>query len=251
MMALRLFIVAMLIALLAFAATAELGGSVSSGDPNAALLGRPTDEQIREWWFQGRSRTYSEPMEILHTFPVVFEGGENAFLCNVWFDDRGRNFQRGVLLVRPGLKQAHEILGTNSEIEDVRYLPRRSRRNTPSMIVHSGVGSGQGETEGIRQIFLINRRGTPVILHEQRFEDNWGNCGGDTLRLCHSKEVKWEFVPNMGGSEGLRETLVFCDGKESEQLKCKTEVRTYLYKDKKFVPVDPHIVNSSPNSSGK
>jgi hypothetical protein len=76
-------------------------------------------------------------------------------------------------------------------------------------------------------------------------------CGrSESGRPCSSKEVKWFFTDLDGdGAEDLVELIIYRHGEERDQLHWKTQVNSYLLKDKKMVSVSPGLLNPQSSES--
>ena len=140
------------------------------------------------------------------------------------------------------------------QIDEVRYLSQ----DRCSLIVSSGYQSGQGTETNGKKIFLLDGWGGPVILHERDIgadlSPSCGKSGHENGHPCYFNEVFWNFTDLTKGRWGqldLVETLVFKEGDEPDNLNWRIEVRTYLFKGKKFIPVDPHVGGSDLTPGGR
>ncbi len=197
----------------------------------------PSKAQIYEWWPLEDRKQPDEPLEIGSVVPVVLKGGEEAFLCAVDFPDRPRGDRYGTLLVRLHLKEARHVhvpQGVNEVIDlDADGI---------SEVLMSWSFMAQGLLYANRTIGYFDGW-EYVVLHEQSFGNDLGWCGKKYYgRDCESKEVHWSFTDlNGDGTKDLVEILIFEDGDEPDKLKSRIEVRAYLFKDKKFVPITPDM----------
>jgi hypothetical protein len=195
------------------------------------VVNPPSESQIKQWW---KSKG-NEDIDILQIIPIKLMNKEDAFIAQVYFTGRGRNFFNGALLVRPMLKEAREIDDVIGATEDA-FEVTDFDNDGVSEIVAKAVGSGQGTTSGAK--YLIRFEGwNSVILHKSEFGDNLGACGEYSNQECYSTKVYWHF-DNINGNALLVETTITEEGLEAEKLESKKIVKSFLFKKGKLLPYE-------------
>jgi hypothetical protein len=193
----------------------------------------PTADEVIQWWNK------KERIGINRTVPIILTNGEKAFLSEVEFKQRGRNFMSGGLITRPLLKKTKDIdiLGSDFEVMDL-------DGDGISEIISTQTASGQG-TEWYCKTIIHLDGWKPVVLKSREYGNNLGDCGPESAKIfkrsksdprywCTSEEVVWTWIDIDGdGIIDLVETVK--TGKGGDSLKYKTVTTKYLFKKGKFV----------------
>jgi len=197
----------------------------------------PSDRQIWMWWDPPEGRSKEDGMFVDKVIPIAIAGNEKAFLAAVTFPYRGRNFQRGSLLVRPKLREAREMDQVGYHFGTV-----RNNFNGAEIIWTEGFGSGQGTTAGQKSVLYFDGW-KPVILHEMSVGDNLGQCGVELdLRECYAIKVAWTFVDlDNDRKDDLIEVVIQQKGPSTDKLSWAVKVNTYLIKDGEVIPTSPSM----------
>jgi hypothetical protein len=194
----------------------------------------PSDYQIYLWWDPPEGKTKCA-MFVGRVIPITLTGNERAYLAAASFPDRGRNFQKGSILVRPKLREAREIDEVGHD-----FGVLHNNVNGAAVIWTEGFGSGQGTTDGKKRVLYFNGW-KPVILHEVSFGDNLGACGEDNPgHECYAKKVTWAFIDlDNDHKDDLIEVVIQQKGPNTDELLWAMKVNAYLIKDGKLTSTSP------------
>lgn len=194
----------------------------------------PTVEQIYRWWKPEHRESPDEDIDVYEVRRIYLTGGELAFVAEVGFPQRGRNFARGCLLIRPKLEEARQIEELGKRFGDISYSIDRA-----SCIWTESWASGQGTTHRHKRVLYLDGW-NPVILYERKFGDNLGDCGYSNRGRCYQEVVAWTFTDlDRDSRDDLVELVVQKRGADDRQLLYSAKLNWYLIKDGKFVPTEP------------
>lgn len=118
--------------------------------------------------------------------PVTLKGGEQAYLASVSYENAGRNFWAGYLLVRPHVGEARPLEEFGGQYNQIRTLDDYS--DSHSAVIIGGAGSGQGSSESSYALVVFDGW-SPRILFSTSESDNSGNCGAYVERDCEGNDV--------------------------------------------------------------
>lgn len=118
--------------------------------------------------------------------PVTLKGGEQAYLASVSYENAGRNFWAGYLLVRPHIGEARPLEEFGGQYNQIRTLDDYS--DSHSAVIIGGAGSGQGSSESSYALVVFDGW-SPRILFSTSESDNSGNCGAYVERDCEGNDV--------------------------------------------------------------
>ena len=172
----------------------------------------------------------NEKVEVGEPKAIRLTSGETAFLFPANFDDRGRNFMRGVVLARPAIRSAREIEGIAGHSFEVATPEPRAR----SFVAINESGSGQGTVEGRMALYTFSGW-TPTVILQTEYHSNLGYCGPPTPFECHSTTVSWRFE-----ERELIETKVVESGLRPDRLARKRFVKRYSLHGGRFVAEAAH-----------
>lgn len=165
----------------------------------------PSAKQITAW---APADVQEMGVQVENVVPVALPNSEQAYLASVSYENAGRNFQAGYLLVRPALKQARTVEGFGGQYNKIRLLDDYG--SSQSVVIIGGAGSGQGSSAG--SYALVAFEGwEPRTLYSAEEQDNTGNCGPEVQRECAGNRVFLN-VFSVGGPGG-RIGLVVTDVK--------------------------------------
>jgi hypothetical protein len=218
----------------------DLSGAANNDSP----WNRPTLEQIYEWWKPENRQWPDEQIEVVKIEPISLTEGENAFVAEVVFPKRGRNFAGGCLLIRPQLQEAREIEELGKKFGHFGYYMNRA-----SCIWTETVASGQCTTHRHKRALYLDGW-KAVVLHERKFGDNLGCCPEDIRDqdetaglvgdICFDEEVAWTFTDlDNDTQDDLVELVIQKKGPGYKKLGWAAKVNWYLIKNGKFVPTGP------------
>lgn len=185
---------------------------------------RPSDQTVLAWLGS------TEQVRLGQGKPIWLASGERAILMPAAFLDRGRNFSRGIILVRPKLRSAQEIEGISGDQFDT----VRSKGGGPSLVAMDESASGQGTIEGRMMLYTFDGW-HPTTLLKTEYNSNLGYCGPPTQFSCESTEVRWRFSDKNGtGVPDIVETKVVASGPDPDRLVRKKMVTKYSYVSGQF-----------------
>lgn len=118
--------------------------------------------------------------------PVTLKSGEQAYLASVSYENAGRNFWAGYLLVRPHIGEARPLEEFGGQYNQIRTLDDYS--DSHSAVIIGGAGSGQGSSESSYALVVFDGW-SPRILFSTSESDNSGNCGAYVERDCEGNDV--------------------------------------------------------------
>jgi len=118
--------------------------------------------------------------------PVTLKGGEQAYLASVSYENAGRNFWAGYLLVRPHIGEARPLEEFGGQYNQIRTLDDYS--DSHSAVIIGGAGSGQGSSQSSYALVVFDGW-SPRILFSTSESDNSGNCGAYVERDCEGNDV--------------------------------------------------------------
>lgn len=163
-----------LIAVLAFSAAASAFAAAPT-PPSPTQIAAWSPEEINE---QGPT--------IEKLLPVTLKGGEQAYLASVSYENAGRNFWAGYLLVRPEIGEVCPLEEFGGQYNQIRTLDDYS--DSHSAVIIGGAGSGQGSSEASYALVVFDGW-SPKPLFTANESDNSGNCGAYVERDCEGNDV--------------------------------------------------------------
>lgn len=203
--------------------TAQTVPDALSQDKPAA----PTKELISAWWksHAGEDMTIEGGPLAIHLLDK-----ERAYLVSVGFYGRGRNDIWHTVMVRPSLKEVHELSEVGSQ--DIQVLDLDG--DGVSEVAATSVGSGQGTEVRVRTIVQFDGW-SPVTLREARSEQGCGFVG-DQMN-CHRETVTWTFSDLDG--DGVLDLVEEVESTETEgngPKKTSKSTHQLLFKNRQFSP---------------
>lgn len=150
----------------------------------------PTVEQIKAW---APAEQVALGITVNKLVPVTLIGGERAYLASVNYEEAGRNFWAGYLLVRPVLQQARALEEFGGQYNEITLLEPYAENQ--EVVIIGGAGSGQGIVE--RSYSVVAFEGWTVkSLYSVSESDNSGNCGEVMKTYCKGNDV---FINTLSG----------------------------------------------------
>ncbi|MCO8164669.1 hypothetical protein NRB16_21245 [Pseudomonas sp. LJDD11] len=164
----------------------------------------PSAKQITAW---APAEVQQMGVQVENVVPVALPNNEQAYLASVSYENAGRNFQAGYLLVRPTLKQARALEDFGGQYNKIRLLDDYG--SSQSVLIIGGAGSGQGSSAGSYSLVAFEGW-EPRTLYSAGEQDNTGNCGPEVQRECWGNRVFLNVfsVGGPGGRIGLVVTNV-------------------------------------------
>lgn len=159
----------------------------------------PSASQITAW---APAEVQQMGVQVENVVPVALPNREQAYLASVSYENAGRNFQAGYLLVRPALKQARALEGFGGQYNKIRLLDDYG--SSQSVVIIGGAGSGQGTSAGSYSLVAFEGW-EPRTLYSAGEQDNSGNCGPEVQRECAGNRVFLNVfsVDGPGGKIGI------------------------------------------------
>ncbi|AEB58447.1 hypothetical protein [Ectopseudomonas mendocina] len=118
--------------------------------------------------------------------PITLKGGEQAYLASVSYENAGRNFWAGYLLVRPQIGEARPLDEFGGQYNQIRTLDEYSTSH--SAVIIGGAGSGQGTSESSYSLVVFDGWAVKTLFSASE-SDNSGNCGAYVERDCSGNRV--------------------------------------------------------------
>lgn len=143
----------------------------------------PSSTQIAAW---SPEEINEQGPTIEKLLPVRLKGGEQAYLASVSYENAGRNFWAGYLLVRPEIGEARPLEEFGGQYNQIRTLDDYS--DSHSAVIIGGAGSGQGSSEASYALVVFDGW-SPKTLFTASESDNSGNCGAYVERDCEGNDV--------------------------------------------------------------
>lgn len=143
----------------------------------------PSSTQIAAW---SPEEVNEMGPTIERLLPVTLKSGEQAYLASVSYENAGRNFWAGYLLVRPHIGEARPLEEFGGQYNQIRTLDDYS--DSHSAVIIGGAGSGQGSSESSYALVVFDGW-SPKILFSTSESDNSGNCGAYVERDCEGNDV--------------------------------------------------------------
>ncbi len=143
----------------------------------------PSSTQIAAW---SPEEVNEMGPTIERLLPVTLKGGEQAYLASVSYENAGRNFWAGYLLVRPHIGEARPLEEFGGQYNQIRTLDDYS--DSHSAVIIGGAGSGQGSSQSSYALVVFDGW-SPRILFSTSESDNSGNCGAYVERDCEGNDV--------------------------------------------------------------
>lgn len=186
----------------------------------------PTPELIKQWW----AKHSTELLDVTEApLEVRLRSKEPAYLLEVDFAQRGRNFAARSVLIRPLLQEVREVSSPVSRSNVVYDLDQ----DGVSEVVSTEVGSGQGYTDGSLTIIQFDEW-TPVTLFQRDFA-NYNAWGEDDYRF-YDKSVDWQFVDlDKDGKLDLVEVTTYQNGRNQRPPVVETIRRKFMFKNNAFI----------------
>jgi hypothetical protein len=190
----------------------------------------PSIQQVQEWWKAKSTEEMAidDPLQEVHLVDK-----EVAFMAPAYFFQRGRNFFRRAVLIRPDLKEVRELpypVGFDFSVQDL-------DGDGVSEVLSVSTESGEGDNYSVHAIFRLDGF-NPVLLHEAVTEDNLGWC----YRGCEKVDVAWKFGhsrPPNSDETLLTETITTSRSpQDPARLKSRSETRRYVLIGNVFVRAD-------------
>lgn len=188
----------------------------------------PSLEVIKGWWKnKSNDEITARDNKLL---PIFLKNNEAAFLIEVHFFSRGRNFTDSILMVRPKLREVKEIEGPFSRDVIVHDL----NHDGISEVETVSLGSGQGTTSGVKSIVQFDGW-KPVVLHKADFFEGCGFIGENSM--CSSTSISWKFADlNGDGIDDLIEEIsTIPDSPEDKPAAASKAVRRYIFNGSRFI----------------
>lgn len=188
----------------------------------------PSMDVINAWW----SSKSNEKMTIYDhpLLPIFLKNHEIAYLLDVGFFGRGRNFEDQTVMVRPKLREVKEVGGSvrrDAVVHDLNH-------DGISEVETVSLGSGQGTTIGTRSIVQFDGW-TPIVLHQAKFEDDEGAWGIKDYRY-HARSVTWEFTDIDGDeNDDLIEIITTKEGRNNREPIITHRTYKYVFKNNAFI----------------
>lgn len=155
----------------------------STACPSNQDAPKPLPSQISMGDIKSWLRT-NETFTLIKHDDVILCDKETALIAQAEFENRGRNFDTAVILIRPQQHSAIELAAMQYEITNL------SGTNNPTIVELTKEASGQGTLEG--SIALVQFRGDrPILIHEQDYQDKSGACAEN--ETCKSTLVEWSY----------------------------------------------------------
>lgn len=143
----------------------------------------PSSTQIAAW---SPEEVNEMGPTIERLLPVTLKSGEQAYLASVSYENAGRNFWAGYLLVRPHIGEARPLEEFGGQYNQIRTLDDYS--DSHSAVIIGGAGSGQGSSQSSYALVVFDGW-SPRILFSTSESDNSGNCGAYVERDCEGNDV--------------------------------------------------------------
>lgn len=143
----------------------------------------PSSTQIAAW---SPEEVNEMGPTIERLLPVTLKSGEQAYLASVSYENAGRNFWAGYLLVRPHIGEARPLEEFGGQYNQIRTLDDYS--DSHSAVIIGGAGSGQGSSQSSYALVVFDGW-SPRILFSTSESDNSGNCGVYVERDCEGNDV--------------------------------------------------------------
>lgn len=143
----------------------------------------PSSTQIAAWSPEDINEMGPTIQKLL---PVTLKGGEQAYLASVSYENAGRNFWAGYLLVRPDIGEARPLEEFGGQYNQIRTLDDYS--DSHSAVIIGGSGSGQGSSESSYSLVVFDGWSAKTLFSASE-SDNSGNCGAYVERDCEGNDV--------------------------------------------------------------
>jgi hypothetical protein len=162
-------------------------------------------------------------------FPIFLRNHEKAFLLEVLFDNRGRNFRNHVVMIRPKVKEVQEVafpVCRDVVIHDFNH-------DGVSEVESACIGSGQGSIQGKRAIVQIDGW-TPIIRYQADFYT--GGYYDEQDDRYGAKSVSWQFVDIDGDKvDDLIETVTIEQGRDNKEPVITKSRYKFVFKNNEFI----------------
>lgn len=149
----------------------------------AAAPTPPSSTQIAAWSPEEVNEMGPTIQKLL---PVTLKGGEQAYLASVAYENAGRNFWAGYLLVRPQIGETRPLEEFGGQYNQIRTLDDYS--DSHSAVIIGGSGSGQGSSASSYSLVVFDGWSTTALFTASE-SDNTGNCGTYVERDCEGNNV--------------------------------------------------------------
>jgi len=167
---------------------------------------KPSMATVQSWWHSKSNEKMTVDGDL---FPIFLKKHEQAFLLNVWFFSRGRNFMKHIVMIRPQLREVQEIVFP--VCRDI--VVHDFNHDDISEVESACSASGQGTTAGTKSIVQFDGW-NPIVLHKAEFGDDEGFYGKQDYRY-YSTSVVWQFVDIDGDKvDDLIETITNEQGRQ-------------------------------------
>jgi len=187
---------------------------------------KPSMATIQTWW----SSKSNEKMTIRgDLLPVSLKNHEKAFLLEVGFFGRGRNFIDHAVIIRPKLKEVQEV--AFPVCKDV--VVHNFNHDGISEVESACSGSGQGTVQGKKAIVQFDGW-TPIIRYQADFYT--GGYYGEQDDRYGAKSVSWQFVDIDGDKvDDLIETVTLEQGRNNREPVVTKSRYKFVFKNNKFI----------------
>jgi hypothetical protein len=187
---------------------------------------KPSMATIQTWWHSKSNEKMTARSDL---FPVSLKNHEQAFLLEVLFDNRGRNFRTHVVMIRPQLKEVREI--KEPVCRDV--VVHDFNHDGISEVESACSGSGQGTMQGEKTIVQFDGW-NPVILYRADFYI--GGYYGEQDDRYGAKSVSWQFVDIDGDKvDDLIETVTLEQCRNNKEPVVTKSRYKFVFKNNKFI----------------
>jgi hypothetical protein len=187
---------------------------------------QPSMATIQTWW---KTQSDEKMTPLSELFPIFLRNHEKAFLLEVLFNNRGRNFRHHVVMIRPQLKEMREVVFP----VDKDIVVHDFNHDGVSEIESGSVGSGQGVVNG-RKAIVQFKGWNPVILYQIYFYIG-GYYGVEDSRYS-AKLVSWKFVDINGDKvDDLIETVTIEKGRNDQKPIATQSKYKFVFRRNKFI----------------
>lgn len=184
----------------------------------------PTVEQVKAW---APAEQVAMAITVNKLVPISLIGGELAYLASVNYEEAGRNFWAGYLLVRPVLQQARALVEFGGQYNEI--TPLEPYAESQKIVLIGGAGSGQGIVESSYSVVAFDGW-TAKSLYSVSESDNSGNCGEAMKTDCKGNDVFINTLrgPVPAGKLGLVVTDVSYSSPDLETTAAKFSHKTQV-----------------------